>query len=47
MKKKFFFLVYFTKSTTNFYYQLADIENKPEAPWIKRTDDGIIFTDNI
>jgi len=23
------------------------IENKPEAPWIRRTEDGIVFTDNI
>jgi len=23
------------------------IENKPEAPWIKRTENGIVFTDNI
>ncbi|CAD8108767.1 unnamed protein product [Paramecium sonneborni] len=23
------------------------VENKPEAPWIKRSSDGVIFTDNI
>lgn len=23
------------------------VENKPEAPWIRRTEDGIIFTDNV
>lgn len=28
-------------------FDVIDIENKPEAPWIKRTDDGIVFTDNV
>lgn len=28
-------------------FKITDIENKPEAPWIKRNQDGIIFTDNI
>lgn len=23
------------------------VENKPEAPWIRRTSEGIIFTDNV
>jgi hypothetical protein len=23
------------------------VENKPEAPWIKRSAEGVIFTDNI
>ena len=23
------------------------VENKPEAPWIRRTEDGIVFTDNV
>lgn len=23
------------------------VENKPEAPWIKRNQDGVIFTDNL
>ncbi len=23
------------------------VENKPEAPWIKRNQDGIVFTDNL
>lgn len=23
------------------------IEVKPEAPWIKRSEDGVIFTDDI
>lgn len=23
------------------------VENKPEAPWIKRNQDGVVFTDNI
>ncbi|CAD8173712.1 unnamed protein product [Paramecium octaurelia] len=23
------------------------VENKPEAPWIKRTSEGVIFTDNV
>lgn len=23
------------------------VENKPEAPWIKRNANGVIFTDNI
>lgn len=23
------------------------MENKPEAPWIKRNADGVIFTENI
>jgi len=26
---------------------ILTVENKPEAPWIKRTDKGIVFTDNI
>ncbi|CAD8205734.1 unnamed protein product [Paramecium octaurelia] len=27
--------------------QSIDVENKPEAPWIKRTLDGVIFTENV
>jgi hypothetical protein len=23
------------------------VENKPEAPWIRRTSEGIVFTDNV
>ena len=23
------------------------VENKPEAPWIKRTTEGIVFTENV
>lgn len=28
-------------------FKLSLIENKPEAPWIRRTEEGIAFTDNI
>lgn len=28
-------------------YQPTVVENKPEAPWIKRTSEGVIFTDNV
>ncbi|CAD8070155.1 unnamed protein product [Paramecium primaurelia] len=27
--------------------QSIDVENKPEAPWIKRNLDGVIFTENV
>jgi hypothetical protein len=27
--------------------QPSIVENKPEAPWIKRTAEGVVFTDNI
>ncbi|KAL4437922.1 hypothetical protein ABPG74_001093 [Tetrahymena malaccensis] len=27
--------------------QPTAVENKPEAPWIRRTSEGIIFTDNV
>jgi hypothetical protein len=35
-----------------FDHKLLDIsptvvENRPEAPWIKRSSEGVIFTDNI
>ena len=23
------------------------VENKPEAPWIKRNQDGVVFTDQL
>lgn len=23
------------------------VENKPEAPWIKRNQDGVVFTDHL
>jgi hypothetical protein len=23
------------------------VENKPEAPWIKRNQDGVVFTDDL
>lgn len=23
------------------------VENKPEAPWIRSTEEGIVFTDNV
>ena len=26
---------------------MASIEMKPEAPWIRRTDQGVIFTDEV
>jgi hypothetical protein len=26
---------------------VASVENKPEAPWIRRNQEGIIFTDNV
>lgn len=29
------------------YIQPTVVENKPEAPWIKRTSEGVIFTDNV
>lgn len=25
----------------------TSVENKPEAPWIRRTSEGIVFTDNV
>lgn len=28
-------------------FQITDVENKPEAPWIRRNNEGVIFTDNI
>ncbi|KRX04632.1 hypothetical protein PPERSA_04447 [Pseudocohnilembus persalinus] len=28
-------------------FQVTDVENKPEAPWIRRNQEGVIFTDNI
>lgn len=26
---------------------MSTIEVKPEAPWIKRSDSGVIFTDDV
>lgn len=26
---------------------MATIEIKPEAPWIKRSEEGVIFTDDV
>lgn len=27
------------------YMKMSEIENKPEPPWVKREDSGLIFTD--
>lgn len=40
MYKFFLFITYF-------FHQLSLVENKPEAPWIRRTKEGIIFTEKI
>jgi len=28
-------------------FKVGDIENKPEAPWIKRGQFGVMFTNDI
>ena len=28
-------------------FLITDIDNKPEAPWIKRCQNEIVFTDNL
>lgn len=27
--------------------KVDSVENKPEAPWIKRNESGVVFTDNL
>lgn len=29
------------------YMKMSEIENRPEPPWVKREDSGLIFTDEI
>lgn len=41
------FLFFFLKKSSKIKFKLSLIENKPEAPWIKRTEDGIVFTDKV
>ena len=29
------------------YFQISLVENKPEAPWIRKDEKGVVFTDNM
>lgn len=29
------------------YMKMSEIENRPEPPWVKREESGLIFTDEI